>query len=151
MQGRIFRAVWPLLLWMAFVFFMSTEIGAASNTGRVLVPILRWLNPAITDEAIERIHFIVRKCAHVTEYAVLALLVLRALRIWRDRPAGRWSWSLAFAALAISAAYAATDEIHQLWVPDRTPSLHDVMIDSAGAAIGLSLAFWRKPNPAAAT
>jgi len=128
---------------MAVVFFMSTQLGAASNTGRFLVPLLRWLDPGISNSAIEHVHFVVRKSAHVTEYAVLSLLVLRALRIWRDCPSARWSWSLAFAALAISAMYAATDEMHQRWVPDRTPSMHDVMFDSAGAAIGLALAFWR--------
>jgi len=143
MRERLIRALWPLAIWMLFVFCMSTELGSSDNTGRILLPILRWFDPGITLATVEHVHFLVRKAAHVTEYAVLALLVLRALRILKDIPAGRWSWSLASVALGIFAVYAATDEIHQMWVPTRGPSVHDVIIDSVGATVGLALAFWR--------
>lgn len=144
MRNRVIRALWPMVAWMVFVFCMSTQLGSSANTGAILEPILRWFDPKISSAAIEHIHFLVRKTAHVTEYAILALLVLRALRILRELPANRWSWSLAAVALAISAAYATTDEIHQIFVPTRGPSVHDVLIDSVGATVGLTIAFWRR-------
>jgi VanZ family protein len=142
------RALWPMAIWMAVVFVMSTDFGSSDHSSRILVPLLRWFDPAVTQATIERAHFLVRKAGHVTEYAILALLVLRALRILSSNPPARWSWPLAALALAIAAAYGATDEIHQLFVPSRGPSLHDVMIDSSGAALGLLLAFlWKRGVP----
>jgi VanZ family protein len=67
---------------------------------------------------------ILRKCAHMTEYAILAVLVARA--------AGSW-----VAAFALTVAYAATDEWHQTFVRGRHGSPVDVGIDAAGALIGL--------------
>jgi VanZ family protein len=121
-----------MVAWMIFVFFMSTDVGASSNTGRLLIPILKWFDPHITLAGVERAHFIVRKAGHIIEYAILALLVLRALRILRPAPTP-WSWPLATITLLLAAAYGATDELHQRFVASRESSLHDVVIDSSGA------------------
>jgi VanZ family protein len=126
---------------MGFVFLMSTELGSSANTGRFLVPLLRWIHPTISAAAIEHVHFLLRKAAHVTEYAVLALLMLRAIRIATEGPAPLWSWRLAGLALVGSALYATMDELHQLLVATRGPSMHDVLIDTCGAALGLVIAF----------
>jgi VanZ family protein len=67
---------------------------------------------------------VLRKCAHVTEYAVLGALLYRAL--------GREAL-----ALAIGIAYAATDELHQHFVRGRHPSPVDVAIDAVGVALGM--------------
>lgn len=130
-----------MLVWMAVVFTLSSDFASAEHTGRIIEPILRWIDPSISPLALARAHFVIRKCAHVTEYAILALLILRGLRNWRGVAVTHWSWTLAFAALCGSAAYAATDEFHQTFVPSRGPSVHDVGIDAAGAAFGLMLAF----------
>lgn len=71
----------------------------------------------------------VRKCAHMTEYLILYLTILFALRQWGMR--GR-RWFLR--AFLITAAYACTDEFHQLFVPGRAGRVTDVLIDSIGAA-----------------
>lgn len=141
LMQRLFRAFWPLAAWMVLVFVMSTDVGSASHTGIVLVRILRWLDPSITLAGIESAHFLVRKAAHLTEYAVLAILILRALRVAKPMPLSRWSWAAAAMSFFGSAAYAASDEIHQLFVPTRGPSATDVLIDSTGAAIGIAVAF----------
>lgn len=141
-MSRIARALWPIVLWMAVVFTLSMDFASEAHTSRIIEPLLRWLDPHISFAALERAHFLVRKMAHVTEYAILALLILRGLRILHARPAGVWSWSLAAWTLGASAAYASTDEIHQLFVPSRGPSVHDVMLDACGATLGLLLAFW---------
>jgi VanZ family protein len=68
---------------------------------------------------------ILRKCAHATEYAVLAALLFRVLeRTWP--------------ALTVAVVYAASDELHQAFVRGRHGSPYDVLIDAAGAAIGLA-------------
>ena len=122
---------------MGVIFIMSTDLGSSVHTSRIIEPLLRWLNPQISPEAIGRVHFLVRKTGHFTEYAVLALLVLRAFRkstpeFWSTRV-----WRAAVCALLVTAAYAATDEFHQVFVPGRTASPGDVLIDSSGGATRL--------------
>ena len=75
--------------------------------------------------------YVLRKCAHATEYAILALLLLRATGSFA------WAWSLAV-------VYAASDEIHQTFVPGRHGSPVDVAIDAAGAALGLAAAVYTR-------
>jgi VanZ family protein len=67
---------------------------------------------------------VLRKLAHATEYAILGFLLLRALG--SDWPA-----------FALGMAYAATDELHQHFVPGRLGSPIDVAIDAAGVAVGV--------------
>ena len=73
-----------------------------------------------------RIEFPVRKAAHMTEYAILALLLLGT--ITKDRM---------LAVICLVAAYAATDEYHQLFVPGRSGQVRDVVIDTVGGTLGL--------------
>ena len=91
---------------------------------------------------VDQIVFEVRKGAHVTEFAILALLLWRA----RNRPARPnfqpWKWSETRLVWLLVVLYAATDELHQTFVPDREGMVRDVLIDSAGAALGLILV-WR--------
>ena len=84
---------------------------------------------------------LVRKCAHLTEYAVFALLLWRALRKPVKNDPRPWSWHKARLALLIVALYAASDEFHQSFVPTRTALVSDVFVDTAGGAAGL-LALW---------
>jgi VanZ family protein len=79
-----------------------------------------------------------RKLAHVSEYAVLAVLLYRAFvhTALKDRRA-----LSAGLVLLLCAAYAATDEFHQAFVPSRTASLRDVMIDICGATLAVIL-YW---------
>jgi VanZ family protein len=133
---------------MALIFGFSTEAGAPRHTSRILGPLLRWINPGLSDETIQRVQLVVRKSAHLTEYAVLALLVWRARRrpVRGDRRP--WRRSDMFFALAVAALFAATDEWHQSFVPSREGRFTDVLIDSTGAAVGLlagwSWGRWRK-------
>ena len=127
----------PVLLWCAVIYGFSTEAGSTRHTSRFLRPILRWFNPQISDEAIYRVQYGVRKAAHVCEYAMLALLVWRARR--RPAPGERrpWDWREAGLAFAFAAVFALSDELHQALVPSREARLGDVLLDSLGAALGL--------------
>jgi VanZ family protein len=90
----------------------------------------------------------VRKCAHLTEYAVLALLLWRAMRKPVRNDPRPWNWREARFVLLLVMCYAATDEFHQIFVPARTSLVSDVFIDTAGGAAGLAalwiLGRWRK-------
>lgn len=92
--------------------------------------------PEISSAAIETVQLFVRKSAHVTEYAVLAALLLRGLRA--GAKARVWWATLALVAAVV---YAALDEFHQSFVASRTASPRDVLIDSCGALIGLAV-YW---------
>jgi VanZ family protein len=77
---------------------------------------------------------VLRKLAHLTEYAVLAILLARALTA-----GGAPSAAIAVRIVVIALAYAISDEIHQGFVPNRMPSAVDVLIDVVGALIGLGI------------
>jgi VanZ family protein len=81
---------------------------------------------------------LLRKSAHLTEYAVLAVFLYNSLK-----PAGDplWSRKAAFWALLASGSYSLTDEFHQLFVPGRHASLADCLVDTTGALLGLFLLF----------
>jgi VanZ family protein len=127
-------ATWlPPVLWTAVVLSFSSDDFSAANTGRVLAPLLAWLLPGLTPHGIDVLHALIRKAAHVTEYAILAALWLRAFaRSGSVRaPASAWL------ALAIAVACAIVDEAHQATVPSRTASVGDVLIDTAGAMLAV--------------
>jgi VanZ family protein len=139
----------PVLAWMIVIFAASTDLGSGQHTSRFLIPFLRWLDPHMSWVTIFQIQFFVRKAAHLTEYAILAILLLRAVRSGL-----RWNFFTQSAlVLGLAALYAMTDEFHQSFSPSRTATMHDVMIDCCGAAIGLAL-YWavrpRNPTPVAA-
>lgn len=132
---KSFLRYWlPLLVWMTLIFVGSTDLMSAEHTSRFIVPFLRWLDPNISLETLLQAHFYVRKAAHVSEYAVLAALLYRALvnTILQSR-----ALLSAAIVLLVCSLYATTDEFHQSFVPSRTASARDVAIDSVGALFGL--------------
>ena len=127
----------PVIVWVALMFIGSTDLMSAEQTSRIIGPLLRWLNPDISAAAIAQIQFLVRKGAHVTEYAILAALLWRA---FRHGSREQWKISiLASAVLFVCAVFAASDEFHQSLTHSRTASPNDVMIDICGALIGSAL------------
>jgi VanZ family protein len=101
-------ALWgPVVVWAAVIFGLSSIPSLSSGLGT-------W------DE-------VLRKAAHITEYAVLGALLLRAM--------GR-----ALPALVVGVAYAVTDEVHQHFVSGRHSSPFDVAFDACGLALGLLVA-----------
>ena len=99
-----FLKLWgPVIAWAALIFALSSIPALDSGLGT-------W------DE-------VLRKCAHVTEYAILGFLLVRA--IGREVPA-----------LMVGIAYAASDELHQHFVAGRHGSPVDVLIDTVGLLIG---------------
>ena len=138
MNPRSLVSAWmPVLAWMLVIFAASTDLGSAEHTSRFLIPFLHWLHPHISGAAIMKIQFLIRKAAHLTEYAVLAMLLLRALRSGARDAFARQAGLV----LVIAGLYAMTDEFHQTLAPSRTASARDVIIDFLGAMIGLAI-YW---------
>ncbi len=126
----------PVLVWVLVIFSASADSASGQHSSRIIGPIIRWFYPPISPQALENAIYLVRKTAHLTEYAVLAILLWRALR---KPPPFTWSWHTALAALVLAALYALTDELHQSLVPNREASAFDVVLDTCGAALGLAL------------
>ena len=131
----------PVVLWVGVIFFASTGSMSASNTSRIIRPLLLWLFPDITEASLLQAHFLVRKAAHFTEYAVLALLAARAfLTSPDDRLRRRWH----AAAFALVASCALLDEYHQSFYATRTGTVYDSLIDMSGGATALAaVVLWR--------
>jgi VanZ family protein len=119
----------PLLLWIGFIFFASTNEFSAGNTSRFIRPVLLWLFPQITEDELTTVHLLTRKAAHFFEYAVLAFLARRAfVTSARSFIQQHWfAWSLVLIVLG-----SLLDELHQSFVPSRTGSIYDSVIDVAG-------------------
>jgi len=123
-------AFWlPPLVWMAAIMWFSGADFSAENTGNVLRPLVRWLLPGVSDAQIAALHALIRKSAHVTEYALLAALWFVALTRERGLSRRRAAW-LAF---LVAVGWAFLDELHQATEPSRTASAMDVAIDATGA------------------
>ena len=135
--------IWlPPLVWMAAIMWFSGGDFSAANTSSIVGPLLQWLLPRASPVQIDALHGIVRKGAHVSEYAVLATLWFIALT--RDRRST--ARTAARAALLISIGWAFLDELHQATEPSRTASVVDVGYDTAGALLAsiVARAGWRR-------
>ena len=127
------------VIWMAVIFTASSDTQSAHHSSILFEPLLRWLFPQLSQSRVEEIHHLFRKCAHLAEYAVLAMLFWRAIRQPQKNTARPWHWPEAGLALALVFLYAASDEFHQIFVATRTAQVSDVVVDTLGGAIGLLL------------
>ncbi len=134
---RSLRRWYPAILWAAAIWFFSTANFSASATSPILIPLLRWLLPQASRETLELLHFLTRKAAHVVEFFIFSLLVLRGIR--GERRGWKVAWGLA--TVLIAAGYAALDEVHQAFVPGRTASPMDSLLDTSGAVTAQLLAW----------
>ncbi|MGD0522511.1 MAG: VanZ family protein [Terracidiphilus sp.] len=126
----------PVVLGVIAVAMESTEFMGANHTSGPF----RWLFQAIfgpvSDERWELLHILIRKAGHLIGYGVLGLAWLRAW--WMTLPHTRF-FQLSLLALLGTALVASADEWHQTFLPNRTGSAWDVLLDCCGA-ITLELA-----------
>lgn len=105
MFKKIINLWLPVIIWAGFIFFLSSIPNLSSGLEKTWDTLLR-------------------KIAHLTEYAILFILLARAMKKPLKFP------------LIVAILYAASDEIHQSFVPGRCLSLADFFFDSAGVLIG---------------
>lgn len=128
----------PVVVWAGIISWFSTDAFSARSTNSYIDPVLRYFFGELTPAGFRFAHSIVRKSAHLTEYAILGALICRAL----TDPGARIMRSTVVRAALLCCAYATLDELHQAIVPSRTGSPVDVLIDTSGATLG-SLIFAR--------
>lgn len=119
----------PWVAWMGIIFAFSSQSG--EQVGGWLNALVRPFVPTIAINA-GLLRFSLQKLAHFLEYAVLAALGWRALRPLCARRATLLTF-------CVSLIYAASDELHQFFVPGRGPSVRDVAIDGLGIVFGLAM------------
>ena len=130
----------PLIAWLVFISFASSDNLNAGNTSRIIGPLILWLFPSTSPETLAVVNIITRKIAHFTEYAILGFLAARAFRT-SPHPTINRRWFLICVALVV--VYALLDEYHQSFVPSRTASIFDSMIDMTGGLAALIIV-WKR-------
>lgn len=119
-------------MWLGVLACFSTDIFSAEHTGTVLWKIIHFVYGDISLAAFREIHFLVRKSAHFFSYGLLSAFAFfswRATLPLRRAWAARWCWL----ALLVTLLAGSGDEFHQSFVPSRTSTWHDVVIDMSGA------------------
>lgn len=127
-----------VILWGAVIFYLSHQPAHVSNglSTRVTEEIVEKVERVVPDAEfnIREVNRVVRKNAHFFIFFVLGILVMFTLR--RSKIRGVRGGALV---LLICVLFAISDEIHQIFVPGRGAELRDVLIDSAGASMGILL------------
>lgn len=130
----------PMIIMMVIIFAFSQMPGEESGetSGRILTEVIKLVEniskKGLDAAAIDRIHWLIRKCAHFGEYAVLGWFVIYALT---DLVKNKWAACIFSEAIVF--IYAISDEVHQHLIPGRYMSAADVGIDSLGALFGIWL------------
>ena len=129
MKNKRLVLAWTLLiLWMLFIFIMSSFNGVMSSnqSGSIATLIYNIFNISDT----EKVSFIVRKCAHVSEFFILGILVINLVNKYNVK-------HIYLISFIICVLYASSDEFHQLFVPGRSGQVTDVFIDMIGTIFSL--------------
>ena len=144
MKRRILRVtMWLGVTGMAvLIFLMSAQTGEAStaSSDAIVLPLLRLirrmrgLSVDEADAMYWTLQLIVRKAAHMGEYALLALMIRLLAASYGSRRPGVLGWTLAV-------LYAVTDELHQSLVSARSAQFTDVVVDASGALLGVAAAW----------
>lgn len=137
---RIYKILsWlAVILWMVLIFCLSAQVAEQSSklsTGvtEIIIEIIQKVVPKVEID-IHHFGHVIRKLAHFFSYLVLGVLVLNAFQCCGIN--GHRSIVLS---AVVCVLYAASDEIHQLYVPGRGGQIRDVIIDSSGACVGFLL------------
>jgi VanZ family protein len=124
--------------WAGTISVFSTGVYSGAVTGWLLGQLLLSLHVHLSPQTFAIIHFLIRKIAHVSEYAMFGLLLYHS---FQPRRLEGWNARSAFGALVVAGFFSLTDEYHQSFVPGRTASLVDCGIDTAGALLGMILLY----------
>ena len=141
-RHSVLKAWIAAILWLIVISIESTAYLSAHNTSRFLFPLLHYLF-GMSLERFEPLHFFLRKCGHVFGYGLLSILLFRA---WRETlPAlGNPRWTFRWANIAVlgTALVASLDEWHQSFIPSRTGTPRDVLLDTCAAIAAQILVFF---------
>jgi VanZ family protein len=142
---HVLKAWIALILWLIVIAIESTAYLSSQNTSRFLYPFLHFLF-GIEYVRFAPFHFFLRKAGHVFGYGLLSILFFRAFRETLPATSGvRWTLRWANIAVLGTALVASLDEWHQSYIPTRTGTVHDVILDTcAGIAAQLAVFFFQR-------
>jgi VanZ family protein len=148
-QTQLLKSWIAATLWLGLIVGESTNYGSAENTSRFLYPLLHFLGVSASHFLVW--HFFIRKTGHFVGYFTLSLLLFRAWRATFPFPGASWTMQWARISFFMTALVASLDEWHQTYLPKRTGTVHDVILDSTAALAAQILLFVilraRKPEP----
>jgi VanZ family protein len=141
-RHKVLKTWIAAILWLIVIAIESTDWLSSHHTSRILYPLFHFLF-GLDPDRFETWHFLIRKGGHVFGYGLLSILLFRA---WRetlpDETGARWTWRWASIAVLGTAIVASLDEWHQSYIPSRTGTVHDVILDTcAGIAAQILLFF----------
>ncbi len=129
-RHNVLKAWIAAILWLIVIAIESTTYLSSNNTSRILYPLLHFLF-GMDHVRFEHLHFYIRKGGHVFGYGMLSILLFRAWRETLSAVNGA-KWTFRWAALAVfgTAVVASLDEWHQSYLPSRTGTPWDVLLDT---------------------
>ena len=130
----------PSAIWLAVIVTESTNLGSADHTSRILYPIFHFLfgmDPA----RFAGWHVVLRKTGHFVGYFTLSVLLFRSWRASFPRLSTRWCLQWATLAFLCTLLVATFDEWHQTFLPSRTGTVRDVILDSTAGLVAQILLF----------
>ncbi|MGA2345055.1 MAG: VanZ family protein [Candidatus Sulfotelmatobacter sp.] len=144
-RHSVLKAWIAATLWLIVIAMESTAFGSANNTSRFLYPLFHYLF-GMELERFQPFHFFLRKVGHVFGYGLLSILFFRAWRETLPAPGDpKWTWRWANISVLGTALVASLDEWHQTFIPTRTGTVHDVILDTCAAiAAQILVLLWMK-------
>jgi VanZ family protein len=140
-RHHVLKAWIAAILWLIVIAIESTSYLSANSTSRILYPLLHFLF-GLNHARFEHWHIYIRKGGHVFGYGLLSFLLFRA---WRETlPSIQNSkWTLRWSTIAVvgTAFVAGLDEWHQSYIPSRTGTPWDVLLDTSAAIAAQVLVF----------
>lgn len=128
-----------LIIWMIGIFVMSNQPAKISDSqSEGVIKILSALGIDVNGIFGQLANFVVRKCAHFTEYMILALLAFNVCKLYFDIR------KVVLITIVFVFIYASSDEIHQLFVLGREAAVRDVIIDTLGGVTLIIIKLFRK-------
>lgn len=145
----------PLVVWLSLIVGESTDLMSGEHTGFFLLRFFRLFHLGYPGFWVWELNFILRKLGHFFGYAMMSVLFFRGYRnhlrwrhglssdsMWSD--GWDWCWRAQWAVLGVMFTFliATADELHQMTIPSRTGTWHDVVLDTTGAVVA-QLLLWK--------
>lgn len=139
MNSKILKIILSILVitMCSVIFIFSSQSGKESQgiSKKISNKIIETTTATTNEKTkLSKVNKIIRKCAHFSLYMVLGICVMLLLNSFEIKNTKQIVITLLFGVI-----YALSDEFHQSFTPDRTPSILDVMIDSFGIIIGICI------------
>jgi VanZ family protein len=159
---ELFWHYWlPLLVMLALISLESTDMMSGAHTGQHLRHVLLWVGVHLSNRQLDLLNLVMRKSGHMLGYGLLCFCWLLMLRgtYWVQHDCASslkgsiqvqhmW-WRSEWAGLAVlcTVLVASVDELHQMSIPSRTGTWHDVFLDTSAAVVSATMvwakAVWR--------